>query len=63
MAAAREAYIAAMAAASSAQSDAQRFIRDEYGPDVLSGHSDVGMVEAHNIGADPDTFGPDAADD
>jgi hypothetical protein len=60
-AAARVALAGALAAAQQAQGDAGRFIV-EHGAAVLGGHSDVGMVEVHNIGADPDTSGPDASD-
>jgi hypothetical protein len=58
---AEEALAAAMQAASSAQSDAGRFIR-ENGADVLSGHPDVGEVHNADRGRDPDYFGPDASD-
>jgi hypothetical protein len=58
--AAREAYVAAMAAAQAQQREAARFVV-EHGPQVIGGHSDVGMVEAHNVGADPDEY-PDASD-
>ena len=61
MAAAREAYAAAMAAAASAQSDAARFVR-ENGAEVVSGHADVGEVTNSDRGRDPDYFGPDASD-
>jgi hypothetical protein len=58
---ARDTLAGAMAAAAAQQADAGRFIV-EYGAQVLGGHSDVGLVEVHNVGADPDTGGADAAD-
>jgi hypothetical protein len=58
---AREAYVAAMQASTSNQTDAARFIT-ENGQDVLGGHAPVGEVSVADIGRDPDEFGPDASD-
>lgn len=60
-AAIREALANATSTVASTQLDAARFIT-EHGHDVVNGHADVGEVRQHDIGSDPDTYGPDASD-
>jgi hypothetical protein len=57
----QEAFVAAMAAAASAQVDAHRFVV-ESGESVLAGHPDVGEVHDADRGRDPDYYGSDASD-
>lgn len=53
--------VASAAAAAAYEADAHRFIT-EHGAAVVGGHAPVGLAEANNVGADPDTGGMDASD-